>query len=71
MENLKIRSNSLPKYNKITQQVVALDKNIHDLESLHKIGFTNKRVVESAKILIETSLQAMLTAQNALKREKS
>lgn len=71
VENLKIRSNSLLKYTKVTEQVVALDKNIHDLESLHKIGFTDKRVVQAAKTLIETSLQAMLTAQNALKREKA
>jgi outer membrane murein-binding lipoprotein Lpp len=69
--NLKIRSKALPKYNKITQQVEALEKNIRNLEALHKIGFTNKRVVEAAKILIETSLQAMLTTQNALKREKA
>jgi len=71
VEDLKIRTTSLPKYGKVTQQVILLDKNIHDLESLHKIGFTDKRVVEAAKTLIETSLQAMLTAQNALKREKA
>jgi len=71
VEDLKIRTTSLPKYGKVTQQVILLDKNIHDLESLHKIGFTDKRVVEAAKTLIETSLQAMLTAKNALKREKA
>ncbi len=71
VENLKIRTQSLPKYKKVTEQVVLLDKNIHDLDSLHKTGFTDKRVVESAKTLIETSLQAMLSAQNALKREKA
>jgi len=71
IETLKIRSNSLPKYNKVTQQVELLYKNMQDLESLHKIGFTDKKVVETAKGLIEQSLQAMLAAQNALKREKS
>lgn len=70
IETLKIRSASLPKYDKVTQQIELLDKSIHDLESLHKIGFTDKRVVETAKDLIEQSLRAMLAAQNALKREK-
>lgn len=69
VENLKIRTMALPKYSKITEMVVLLNKNIHDLESLHKIGFTDKRLIETTKTLIETSLQAMLTAQNALKRE--
>jgi len=71
IETLKIRSNSLPKYTKVTEQVELLYKNIQDLESLHKIGFTDKKLVETAKGLIEQSLQAMLAAQNALKREKS
>jgi len=71
IETLKIRSNSLPKYTKVTEQVELLYKNIQDLESLHKIEFTDKKVVETAKGLIEQSLQAMLAAQNALKREKS
>lgn len=70
VENLKIRTSALPKYTKVTEQVVLLGKNINDLEALHKTGFTNKRLVEGAKTLIEQSLSAMLTAQNALKREK-
>jgi hypothetical protein len=69
VENLKIRTMALPKYSKITEMVVLLNKNIHDLEALHKTGFTDKRLIETTKTLIETSLQAMLTAQNALKRE--
>lgn len=70
VENLKIRTTALPKYSKITDMVTLLDKNIHDLEELHKGGgFTNKDLIEKAKTLIELSLQAMLTAQNALKRE--
>jgi hypothetical protein len=71
IETLKIRTNSLPKYSKVTEQVILLDKNIHDFESLHKIGFNDKAVVETAKGLIEQSLQAMLSAQEALKRDKS
>src|SRR5690349_18337759 len=43
IETLKIRSSSLPKYDKVTQQIVLLNKNMQDLESLHKIGFTDKR----------------------------
>ncbi|MBL4674753.1 MAG: hypothetical protein JKY70_00870 [Mucilaginibacter sp.] len=69
VENLKIRTMALPKYSKITQMVVLLNDNIHKLEALHKIGFTNKQLLETTKTLIETSLQAMLSAQNALKRE--
>ena len=71
VENLKIRTNSLPKYTRVTQQISLLTQNIKDLESLHKIGLTNKNVLESAKTLIETSLGSMLSAQNALKREKA
>jgi hypothetical protein len=55
----------------VTEQIELLNKNIHDLESLHKIGFTDKKVIETAKGLIEQSLETMLAAQNALKREKS
>lgn len=69
LETLKIRTMSLPKYSKITDMVILLNKNIHDLEALHKIGFTDKRLIETTKTLIETSLNAMLAAQNALKRE--
>lgn len=69
IETLKIRTMSLPKYSKITDMVVLLNKNIHDLEALHKIGFSDKRLIETTKTLIETSLNAMLAAQNALKRE--
>ena len=71
IETLKIRTSSLPKYTKVTEQVMLLDKNIHDFESLHKIGFTDKAVVETTKGLIEQSLQAMLSAQDALKRDKN
>lgn len=71
VETLKIRTLSLPKYQKVTQQVELLEKNIQDIEALHKIGFTNKTLVETSKTLIETSLKAMLTAQNALKRESA
>ena len=49
IETLKIRSSSLPKYTKVTEQVELLYKNIQDLESLHKIEFTDKKVVETAK----------------------
>jgi hypothetical protein len=69
VENLKIRTMALPKYSKITDMVILLNKNIHDLEALHKSGLTDKRLIETTKTLIETSLQAMLAAQNALKRQ--
>ncbi|RYY37582.1 MAG: hypothetical protein EOP46_02130 [Sphingobacteriaceae bacterium] len=69
VENLKIRTMALPKYGKITEMVVLLDKNIHTLEALHKTGFTNRGVIAATKTLIEQSLKSMLSAQNALKRE--
>jgi hypothetical protein len=68
---LDMRTRSLPKYEKVTGMVVALRQNIKDLEALHKIGFTNKSVVQSAGTLIETSLIGVLTAQNALKRQQT
>jgi hypothetical protein len=68
---LDVRTRSLPKYEKMTQMVVALRQNIKDLEALHKIGFSNKAVVQSAHTLIETSLIGVLSAQNALKRQQA
>jgi hypothetical protein len=68
LEALKIRSQSLAKYEKVTQMVVSLNQNIKDLEQLHKIGFSNRRALETTKTLLETSLVNLLVTQNALKR---
>lgn len=68
---LDMRTRSLPKYEKVTEMVVALRQNIRDLEALHKIGFTKKSIVQSAGTLIQTSLIGVLTAQHALKRQQA
>jgi hypothetical protein len=68
LETLKIRTQSLAKYEKLTQMVVALNQNIKDLEQLHKIGISNKRALDTTKTLLETSLVNLLVTQNALKR---
>jgi hypothetical protein len=68
LETLKIRSQSLAKYEKVTQMIVALNQNIKDMEQLHKIGFSNKRTLDTTKSLLETSLVNLLVTQNALKR---
>jgi hypothetical protein len=68
LESLKIRTQSLPKYEQVTKMITALTQNLKDFESLHKTGFNNKRMLMTARSLIETSLVNVLASQNALKR---
>jgi len=68
---LKIRCSALPKYDIVLQQVGLLEDNLKNLEALHKIGFKNLSETAPIKSAFETQFKAMITLQNALKREKS
>jgi hypothetical protein len=69
LQSLKIRTQSLPKYEQVTKMIVALNQNIKDFESLHKTGINNKRMLSTASALVETSLVNVLATENALKRK--
>jgi hypothetical protein len=69
LESLKIKTQSLPKYEQVTKMIIALNQNMKDFEALHKTGFNNKRLLTTAKAMIETSLVNVLATQNALKRK--
>ena len=69
LESLKMKTQSLPKYENITKMIIALNQNVKDFESLHKTGFNNKRMLSTATVLLETSLVNLLATQNALKRK--
>jgi hypothetical protein len=49
--------------------IIALNQNMKDFESLHKTGFNNKRMLATARALVETSMVNVLATQNALKRK--
>lgn len=68
LESLKMKTQSLPKYEQVTKMIIALNQNMKDFESLHKTGF-NKRMLSTAKALVETSLVNVMASQNALKRK--
>jgi hypothetical protein len=69
LESLKIKTQSLPKYDQITKMIIALNENMKDFESLHKTGINNKRMLATARTLLETSLVNVLATENALNRK--
>jgi hypothetical protein len=76
IETIKIRTGALPKYGKVNQQVVLLQQNVQLLEQLHKSNFVQPgknpiQAIGDLKTMFEVSFGAMLTALNALKREKA
>jgi hypothetical protein len=71
VESLKIRCQSIPKYELILEQVNLLQANLQDLEKYHKTGFKSKEEIEPIKKAFESSFSAMIVMQNALKRKKS
>jgi hypothetical protein len=76
IETIKIRTGALPKYGKVNQQVVLLQQNVQLLEQLHKSNFVQPgknpaQAIGDLKTMFEVAFGAMLTAQNALKREKA
>lgn len=71
IETLKIRCNSMPKYKIVLEQVKLLEANLGILEKLHKIGFKQKQELAPIKSGFESQFSAMITLQNALKREKN
>ena len=71
IESLKIRSNALPKYKIVNQQLVALGATLVDLEKYHKLGFSKKEEVEEIKKIVDDEFKSMIILQNGLKRQKN
>ncbi len=71
IESLKIRCQSIPKYNLVLEQVILLQANLDNLEKYHRIGFKSKDELEPIRKAFESEFGAMIVLQNALKRKKS
>ena len=71
METLRIRCISIKKYDLVLQQVTLLKSNIADLEKLHKLGITDKGLLNNIKTNFEFQFSAIIKLQNGLKRQKN
>lgn len=75
IESLSIRSKALPKYSIITGEIDKLNKNIMDLEALHKSQLFSRiadtSIVNTNMRTFEVQFSAMIALQNGLKREKT
>lgn len=70
LETLRVRCNSIPKYNIILGQIAALTANVSDFEKLHKTGISNKQMLAVIKSNFEMQFSSMIKLQNGLKRKK-
>ncbi|MFI5152559.1 MAG: hypothetical protein ACHQET_04450 [Chitinophagales bacterium] len=70
-ESLKVRCQSIPKYNIVVEQVSLLQDNLQNLEKYHQIGFRSTEELVPIKKAFESEFGAMITLQNSLKRKKT
>lgn len=68
LEGLQIRANAIDKNELVQQQLVLLAQQLADLETLHKKGFNNTAVLQSAQEACNRSFTAIIRLQLALKR---
>ncbi|MFI5133820.1 MAG: hypothetical protein ACHQEB_05760 [Chitinophagales bacterium] len=73
IESIKIRCNSLPKYNLVIIHANALDSTLKALESFHKIGFaaSDTASLRIIKKTFDVEFNAIIQLQNGLKRQKN
>jgi hypothetical protein len=75
VESLNIRCKALPKYTIVISQLNLVDKNIINLEELHKIDdFKNIRdtsLINNVQITLGVQFTAMVSLQNGLKGQKN
>ncbi|WP_259068712.1 hypothetical protein HDF24_07360 [Mucilaginibacter sp. X4EP1] len=75
VESLNIRCKALPKYSIVVGQLGAVNKNIIDLESLHKIddfkAIRDTSIMNNVLSTLEVQFTAMVSLQNGLKNEKN
>jgi len=70
IKSLQIRTNSLPKYKIISQQITTLENNIKNMEEFNKTGFTSMDPVQVIDSTFQVQFSAMIALQNGLKRQK-
>ncbi|HZW71320.1 MAG TPA: hypothetical protein VFF57_10600 [Hanamia sp.] len=70
IKSLQIRTNSLPKYKIISQQITTLENNIKNMEEFNKTGFTSMEPVQVIDSTFQVQFSAMIALQNGLKRQK-
>lgn len=68
LEGLQIRANAIDKNELVQQQLILLAQQLADLETLHKKGFSNTAVLQSAQEACNRSFTAIIRLQLALKR---
>ena len=71
IKSLQIRTNSLPKYKIISQQIATLEDNIKNLEAFNKTGFTSIEPVQVIDSTFQVQFSALIALQNGLKRQKA
>jgi len=70
IKSLQIRTNSLPKYKIISQEITTLENNIKTMEEFNKTGFTSMEPVQVIDSTFQVQFSAMIALQNGLKRQK-
>lgn len=70
IKSLQIRTNSLPKYKIISQEITTLENNIKNMEEFNKTGFTSMDPVQVIDSTFQVQFSAMIALQNGLKRQK-
>lgn len=68
LSTLRVRANAIDKNDIVIKQLDFLDKNISDLESLHKIGFKKTSEIIPLKKAFDLSFTAIIKFQMSLKR---
>lgn len=71
LQSVLIRSEALPKYKLVSDQIRTFDSTVHRLESFHKLGFTasDSSSLKIIKKTIELDFRNMIVLQNGLKRK--
>jgi hypothetical protein len=70
ISTIRVRANAIDKNEIVIKQLDLLDKNISDLESLHKIGFKKTAEIIPLKNAFDSSFIAIIKFQMGLKRGK-
>ncbi|MBN2486153.1 MAG: hypothetical protein JXB34_09285 [Bacteroidales bacterium] len=70
LRTLRVRANAIDKNTIVTEQLDLLEKNVSDLEELHKMGFSTTAEIIPLKSAFELSFTAIIKFQMGLKRGK-
>ena len=68
LSTLRVRANAIDKNEIVIKQLDFLDRNVSDLESLHKIGFKKTSEIVPLKDAFDRAFTAIIKLQMGLKR---